>query len=187
MADENDYAPGWTPSPGDQIEGKVIGLDARERKKPRTDREGHVLTHYPILTIEASDGTQTAVHAFHGVLEDEIKNNFNASEIVGSNIKIRYDGEKTTRDGENTYHLYKVFGGSRRAAQVVSVLGWGDAPPLGQQAFATASTGPVTPSVPASASHAPLTTEDLGGPLPPSNEPSTQQKAAETFGSEAPF
>jgi hypothetical protein len=176
MSDENDYAPGWRPSVGDEIEGNVVALDARERNRPKPGE-----THYPILTIEEADGTQTSVHCFHSVLERELKENFRPTEIIGAHIKIRYEGEKTTRDGESTYHLYKVYGGTRRVAAVAASLNWTDDAPEGVRASASVSGGGSSARATA---EPPIAPADLG-PVPPA--PTSQERAAENFGSKAPF
>lgn len=171
---ETEYAPAWRPEAGQEVEGRVVQVDARESE----------YGVYPILTLEDEGGTQIAVHCIHSILRREIARRYEPTQIIGQPMKIRYVGKQTTKDGKRDFHNYQVFGGNRQAA-----YDWnqdlppedrpqvGSADPPMQSSFASVST-PAVSSAPAPV--------DLG-PLPPRNEPSVQDRAAESFGEEVPF
>lgn len=87
-------APAWRPEEGDIIEGKVVSIDQR----PAGDYPA-----YWIVTIEKDDGTREAVHAFHSVLEQELKR---IRPQVGHRIAVKYLGKKQGRN--YSYANYKA-------------------------------------------------------------------------------
>jgi hypothetical protein len=87
-------APAWRPEEGDIIEGKVVSIDQR----PAGDYPA-----YWIITLEKDDGSREAVHAFHSVLEQELKR---IRPQVGHRIAIKYLGKKQGRN--YSYANYKA-------------------------------------------------------------------------------
>jgi len=84
----------WKPEAGDSVIGTLVDIG---------EREGD-WGPYPVFIIETEDGTPdpvVAVHAFHGVLKNEL-----ANAQIGDEVGIAYRGMKKgkTQDYEN----YKV-------------------------------------------------------------------------------
>lgn len=174
MSEGTDYAPAWRPDPNEEIEGRVVQVDSRESE----------YGVYPILTLEDEGGTQVAIHCVHSILRREIARRYEPTQIVGAQMKIRYDGKQKTKDGKRDFHNYRVFGGNRGSS-----YDWGQDLPEDERASAPAS-GPGGFSAGATA-EPPIapTLPGLGefDPLPPSDEPSMAEKAESKFGSKAPF
>jgi hypothetical protein len=92
----------WRPSPGDMLDGKVVKLIARESD----------FGIYPIVILDTGDVMYTAVHAFHSLLRDALK------ELkVGPDdeLVIVYQGKIESKnagpDGKKrSYHNYIVIG-----------------------------------------------------------------------------
>ena len=156
---EQEYAPAWRPDAGDEISGRVVQLDARESD----------YGPYPILTLEDEGGTQVAVHCVHGVLRREIARRYEPTAIVGQQMRIKYEGKQKTRDGKRDFHNYRVFGGNKQ-----STYDWSQDLPEEERR-------------PASSAQPPIAASEDFSPLPASTAPSVQQKAEQSFGSDAPF
>jgi hypothetical protein len=92
-------------------------------------------------------------------------------------MKIRYVGKQMTADGKREFHNYRVFGGNRQ-----SLYDWSQDLPEDERASAPASGGGSS----ARATAEPPIPENWS-PLPPSQEASTQEKAASAFGEAPPF
>lgn len=98
MTEENGYAEGWKPQPGDTVKGTVVALDATDA--------GYGA--YPIVTLRRDDGTEAAVHCFHTVLKQEI---IDLEPAIGDPLEVTYVGRKG--DGGNYgkgYESYRVRG-----------------------------------------------------------------------------
>jgi hypothetical protein len=91
-----DFAPGWRPEPGDAVMGVVVDVSMRERQD-----FGQGTTPYPIVTLSQDDGTRVAVHAFHFVLEGELRK---IKPQIGHRIGIKYLGKP---EGKR-YEVYRV-------------------------------------------------------------------------------
>lgn len=92
---EADFADAWRPAAGDRLVGTVISL---------SERPGFEGRPYPIITIQPDEGEPLAVHAFHGVLMDELGK---AGPKVGERLGIKYLG-KVDGGGRGSYHSYRV-------------------------------------------------------------------------------
>lgn len=97
---ESDYAPGWRPTPGDQVQGKVTNVEGTVgfNGKP-----------YAVVTIEQENGQELAIHAFHTVLRRELAQR---RIKVGDDLSVKYLGKKG--DGGSYgrgYDVYRVRGG----------------------------------------------------------------------------
>src|SRR5262245_18055378 len=86
-----EYADGWKPGVGDSIKGVVTEINVREGN----------WGPYPILTLQRDDGERVVVHAFHFVLQDELRR---IRPQVGHRIGIKYLGRP---EGKN-YDVYRV-------------------------------------------------------------------------------
>lgn len=88
---DRETAPGWKPEVGDQVIGTIVEI---------SERPGTEYGPYQVITIEQADGTEVAVHAFHGVLKNELESK---QPTEGDRIGIRYLGKKqgATREYEN--------------------------------------------------------------------------------------
>lgn len=175
MSEENDYAPAWRPEAGDEVEGKVVQVDAREN-------EWGV---YPILTLEDEGASQVAVHCIHSVLRREIARNFDPAAIVGQNIKIKYQGKGVVQGGKfagKEFHNYKVFGGSR-------AYDWSkDLPQDGERSAGAWSAAGSSDRATAEPPIAPSSPEDFGPLRAEEKPPEPSRESAESrYGAEAPF
>ena len=173
MSEGTDYAPAWRPNAGDEIGGRVVQLDARESD----------YGVYPILTLEDEGGTQVAIHCIHSILRREIARRYEPTQIVGEPMRIKYLGKQQTKDGKRDFHNYSVFGGNRQ-----STYDWGQDLPDDERR----PSGPSAPAYGNGGSSASATAEPpipLGpaGALPPSNEPTTEQRACRELRRRAPF
>lgn len=98
-------AKGWRPEPGDAITGEIVRVIARQ-----TVVEGEVKT-YPMLIIDAGEPQYIAVHAFHGVLYEQL---YAAKVSPGDTITIMYHGKKEShgktdaKGNPREYHDYAV-------------------------------------------------------------------------------
>jgi hypothetical protein len=94
-------AKAWRPAVGETITGKIVII------APRTGDYGV----YPVIVLDISEDSYTAVHAFHGVIKNELKA-VNAQR--GMDITIQYHGKRehnSAVDGDGNarkYHGYSV-------------------------------------------------------------------------------
>ena len=95
MTENDDYAPGWRPSEGDELVGELIETDTRQAEHG----------DYPVLTFQTDDDARVAVHAFHSVLRNGLAK---LSPQVGDRVVIRYLGTKISRSTGRTFHAYRV-------------------------------------------------------------------------------
>jgi len=102
---EFDFAEGWRPEPGDVLRGKVVDV-TRTQDRFNADKT------YPIVTIEREDGEQVAVHAFHIVLQNALRQ---VRPMPGDSLAIKYGGRKArkgddeaTTDDRDKFHVYQV-------------------------------------------------------------------------------
>ena len=88
----------WRPDQedADLLVGKVVDI-----QRGTSDYEP-----YPLLVIEAEDGTEKAVHGFHTVLKNEL---LRQRPQIGERIGIKYLGEQATKPGSK----FKSFIGYR--------------------------------------------------------------------------
>lgn len=84
-------AEAWRPEVGDQVIGKVVDIG---------EREGD-WGPYPVFVLASTDGELVAVHAFHGVLKNEL-----GTVQVGDEVGIAYKGMKA--GAKQSYENYKV-------------------------------------------------------------------------------
>lgn len=93
--EEQGYAEGWRPNPGDRIAGTVVDIAA-------TDGGYGV---YPIVTLKTSGG-EVAVHAFHTVLRRELARR---RPSVGDDLEITYLGKQKAKGAQDRgYDGYRV-------------------------------------------------------------------------------
>lgn len=95
-------AKAWRPAEGDQIEGTIVTIVPRDGEFGR----------YPIVVLNTGEDHLTAVHAFHGVLTNEL------TELrpgPGDTITIRYSGKQEHNKAvdpvtgqKRMYHGYSV-------------------------------------------------------------------------------
>lgn len=99
MAELGEYAQGWRPEEGDRIAGKITELSMGYSEFRNAN------TGYPILTLVQDDGEEIAVHCFHTVLENRVRE---LKPVPGERIEILFKGEKPTKDGRRTMKVYAV-------------------------------------------------------------------------------
>lgn len=163
---ESDYPEAWRPDPGEKIAGKVVAVVMGPDMGYGS---------YPIVTLETSGG-ERAIHAFHTVLRTELARR---RPRVGDPLEVTYQGKRSPKSGNgNDFHVYRVIGGQEPEFNWDSQL-----PPEERgSAGAFADQG----SSARASADPPIAPADFA-PLPASTEPSTQQRAASNYGSEAPF
>ncbi len=93
-------APAWRPKDGDTLTGKIVAVIKR------TGEFGP----YPCVILDNGSDKFVADHAFHGVLQNEMKE---MGAKAGDEITILYTGKRTANrlnaDGsEKKYHGYSV-------------------------------------------------------------------------------
>lgn len=93
-------APAWRPKDGDTTSGKIVTV------VKRTGEYGP----YPCVILDNGTERYLAVHAFHGVLQNELKE---MEAKPGDDVTILYTGKRTANrlnaDGsEKNYHGYSV-------------------------------------------------------------------------------
>ncbi len=93
-------APAWRPTDGQTITGKIVTV------VKRTGEFGP----YPCVMLDTGVEKLTAVHAFHGVLQNELRE---MKAKPGDEITVLYTGKRTANklnaDGsEKKYHGYSV-------------------------------------------------------------------------------
>jgi hypothetical protein len=96
-------AEGWKPTPGDEIDGTLLGV-----KMGHSDYKANAGKNpvYPILFIRKDDGVTTSVHCFHAVLENEVRS---ARPLPGERIYIKYLGSTgEVKNGKNPPERYAV-------------------------------------------------------------------------------
>lgn len=101
-------AAAWRPSPGDMVDGRVVKLLARESD----------FGLYPIVVIDTGDVNYVAVHAFHTILRDalrELKTKPDDELVIVYQGKIQSNkpyGEdaETGKKLYRSYHNYLVIG-----------------------------------------------------------------------------
>ena len=92
----------WRPNPGDTINGTIVVI---------TPRESPFGGKYPCVILDTGADQLVAIHAFHGVLLNELKE---MKAAPGLNIAIHYGGKRehnTALDGDGNkrkYHGYSV-------------------------------------------------------------------------------
>lgn len=96
----------WRPSPGDMLDGKVVKLLARESE----------FGVYPVVVMDTGQPTYTAVHAFHTILKDGLRE---LKTAPGDELVIMYQGKLESKNsaGKNqageevkrSYHSYVVI------------------------------------------------------------------------------
>jgi hypothetical protein len=96
----------WRPSPGDMLDGKVVKLLARESE----------FGVYPVVVMDTGDATYVAVHAFHTILRDGLRE---LKAAPGDDLVIMYQGKLESKNsaGKNAageevkraYHSYVVI------------------------------------------------------------------------------
>jgi hypothetical protein len=168
--EDTGYAAAWRPDPGDKIAGKVVAIVM-----------GPDMGYgpYPIVTLDTSEGEQ-AIHAFHQILRTELAKR---RPKVGDPLEVTYQGKRSPKSGNgNAFHMYRVVGGQEPE------FDWASELPAGESS--AGASGP--PASSARATAEPLNEQDIPWsedyrPLPKSDEPSVQERAAEKFGAEAPF
>jgi hypothetical protein len=96
------FAAAWRPAPGEKLVGTVTELGERDGPYGL----------YPIITVRQADGSEFAVHAFHGVLQNELAR---VAPKHGDQLGLKYSGPHP----EKGYHRYVV----RRAGDD-SALSW---------------------------------------------------------------
>lgn len=174
MTDEgSDFAEAWRPDAGDTITGTMVGVEVID-----PNNQGP----YPCVTLKTGSGEIRAIHAFHQVLRNGIARR---RPKIGDELTITYHGKKEG-GAYGGYHSYQVTGG-----QTVE-MNWESWLPEEERGRAGSAEPPIAPNppfAPASALGGSLggATADDFSPLPPSNEPSVQEKAASKFGAEVPF
>lgn len=100
---QGDYAEGWKPEPGDEVEGRVTAIDTRDAGRGP----------YRIFTVaDALSGAELAVHASSAVLRSDT-----VDVVVGDELYVRFNGQKRSRAG-NDYASYTV--GIEKATQAAS-------------------------------------------------------------------
>ena len=93
LNEAGENAPGWRPeNPGDFVLGKLTDISQS------TDFNGDP---YRIYTIKQDNGERVAIHAFHGVLVQELQK-YKLS--LGSELGVKYMGKP---EGKR-YHRYAV-------------------------------------------------------------------------------
>lgn len=100
-------AKAWRPNPGDMLQGTVVKMLARESD----------YGVYPVVVMDTGDEGYTAVHAFHTILKDALRE---LKTTTGDDLTIVYEGKLESRNaaGKNedgtekkrTYHNYFVIG-----------------------------------------------------------------------------
>lgn len=93
-------APAWRPTDGQTITGKIVTV------VKRTGEHGA----YPCVILDTGAEKFTAIHAFHGVLKNELRE---MAAKPGDEITVLYTGKRTANklntDGtEKMYHGYSV-------------------------------------------------------------------------------
>lgn len=98
----------WRPMPGDMIDGKVIKMLARDSD----------FGIYPVMVMDIGEIQYTAVHAFHTILRDGLRELRVKS---GDDVVVMYQGKiqsnkpygqdaETGEDLYREYHSYVVIG-----------------------------------------------------------------------------
>ncbi len=108
-------ATGWRPEPNTLVTGTLVSIRKGESEfKSANFPEGI----YPVFVYELPDGSFIALHAFHGMLYEKMKDIKAEHGIkLGDKHTIWYGGEKvsgtrTDNDGEpQKYNLYDVIYG----------------------------------------------------------------------------
>jgi hypothetical protein len=101
-----EFAPAWSPRPGEKIVGEVVALSQRTGPFGR----------YPIVTLRGPNGGERAVHAFHTVLAEALAE---AKPQIGERLGIKYVDRIESDSGG--YHKYKVVdraGGGHRLVRL---------------------------------------------------------------------
>lgn len=107
-------APAWMPEPGSSMKGEVIGL-----KMGESDYGPYPIIVYRVILstdTNLSAGSIVAVHAFHTIMRESLKEKKTA---IGSVQWITYEGERETNESkkarkldpkleQKNYHLYDV-------------------------------------------------------------------------------
>lgn len=94
----------WRPEAGDRIDGDVVRIMART-----TIVEGKP-SKYPILIVNAGEPEYRAVHAFHSILQDQLRE---ARVKAGDKVSIFFGGEvesknKNAKGEARSYYDYSV-------------------------------------------------------------------------------
>jgi hypothetical protein len=91
----------WRPVAGDTVSGTIVAVVPRDGDYGR----------YPVVVLDTGDDAFTAVHAFHGVLGNELRD---MKAAPGMDIAIRYSGRQDSRKRKDAsgdpvnYHGYSV-------------------------------------------------------------------------------
>ena len=75
----------WKPNPGDQLVGRVIGVEMRENE----------YGVYPLVLLDLPGGPIALVHAFHTILRNAVER---AGLDVGDTLAVRYLGRRGKND-----------------------------------------------------------------------------------------
>lgn len=92
-----EYAPGWRPSEGDVIVGKVVELSKNWSTQTNS--------FYPIITIEKEGGEKVAIHCFHFALKQKV---LELRPQVGETIGCQFIGKRPQKN--NASRTVAVYG-----------------------------------------------------------------------------
>lgn len=81
-------AKAWRPQPGDMIDGVVVKMLRRESEHTPDGV-------YPVLIIDTKDGAYTAVHAFHSLLLEQLRE---VKTGPGDEVTIVYQGRVESKN-----------------------------------------------------------------------------------------
>jgi len=94
-------APAWRPMQGATVTGTIVTIVPRDGDFGR----------YPVVVLDTGADHYQAVHAFHGVIQNELRE---MRAAPGERITIRYDGKrdhnkaKDDKGEPRQYHSYSV-------------------------------------------------------------------------------
>lgn len=96
-------APGWRPTAGDTIEGKIVDLAVR-KLRPIGDQPARNIL---VLTLDTGDTEHyTSVFVMHSVLQAALDN---IRPSKGDRLSILYNGKvPSDKDPDTQYHSYTV-------------------------------------------------------------------------------
>jgi hypothetical protein len=88
------------PEPGQSISGTIVVI------VPRTSDFGK----YPVIVLDTGEDRYTAVHAFHQIAEQQLRE---LKVAPGQDITMRYDGKVQSKTddgkgGKRSYHVWTV-------------------------------------------------------------------------------